>query len=542
MSLPNPWAGPASTTPVRDKVTLRPYQARAESQIFDEFASGKRSTLLILPTGTGKTIVFGSVARKVINRGGRVLILAHRGELLDQAADKLAAFGIESAIEKAEQNARACLWGEPDCVIASVQTMKGRRLETSWPRGYFKLIVTDEAHHAPAESYRRIYDHLRPEWHLGVTATADRLDGENLGQVYQTVAFEYPMREAIEAGYLSRLRFVRCETTVDLSKIRTTAGDLNLGDVEKAITPHIEELANGIRQEIGDRKTIVFTPDVGSAEGMASALSEWFSTDSISGASKDRKRILDDFQRGKTQVLCNCQILSEGYDEPSVSAIVLLRPTESRALFSQQVGRGTRPFPGKEDLLVVDFAWLTGRHHLVSPVELFDTTVMDAEVQALASAMVKSGEAPDLLDAIERAEASHEEKVKLRIKIREREARYRRVSYDPFAAMETLGRGVRMESEASLKIRATEKQVATLQKLGVTDAGSMSKRRATQMLDILFQRMDRKLATLKQVSWMIARGVEPDVARAMTKDKATEELSRIFGNRRPDRTPPESRP
>lgn len=513
-------------------VELRDYQTEAKDAIFGEFARGIRSTLLVLPTGLGKTVVFGAAARDVIEDGGKVLVLAHRGELLDQAADSLAALGVEPSIEKAERSARGTLFGDPACVVASVQTMQRKRLE-SWPRKHFKLIVTDEAHHAPADSYGHIYRHLDADWHLGVTATADRLDGENLGQVYQTLAYEYSLRRAIEEGWLARLTFVRCETTVDLKNIRTTGGDLNLGDLEEAIRPHVEELANATRKEIGDRRAIVFVPDVGSADAFASALTSLgLKAEAVSGDSLDRGAIIDRFRTGGIRILVNCQLLTEGFDAPFVSAIVLARPTKSRSLFSQMIGRGTRLSHGKKDCLVVDFAWLTCKHNPVSPVELFDTTKMDKEVQDLAKALVESGEAPDLMDAIERAEATHVERQKIRIRAREREARYRRVAYDPFAAMDTLGMVNRTEAESSLRVKATEKQVRALEMFGVTDARTMSRRRASRMLDALFARKEQGLATLKQISWLISKGIDPDEARAMAKSDASTKLDELFGKAR----------
>lgn len=512
-------------------IELRPYQVKSFEKVFERFEAGDRSTLLVLPTGTGKTVVFGAIARRVIEDGGRVLILAHRGELLTQAANTLAGGGLDSAIEKADQVARAGGWGDPECVIASVQTMRKKRLE-SWPKKHFKLVVTDEAHHAPADSYQRIYRHLDPEWHLGVTATADRLDGENLGQVYQSLAHEYSLRNAINDGWLARLKIVRCETTVNLDQIRTTAGDLNQGDLEDAIAPHIEELANAIRQEIGDRRTIVFTPDVGSGQAMASALSSLgLKAESISGESKDRDEIIDGFRKGRSRVLVNCQLLTEGFDAPFVSAIVLARPTKSRGLYSQMVGRGTRLSPGKSDCIVVDFAWLTSRHDLVKPTELFDTTGQDSAIQELAAALVESGETDDLMEAIERAEETHKERQRLRIKARERESRYRRVSYDPFAVMDTLGLPSRRESDVALKLKATDRQIGVLEKMGVTDARSMSKRRASMMIDTLFKRRDSGLATLKQVSYLISNGMEPNEARSLPFHEASATLSRMFGSR-----------
>lgn len=515
------------------QIALRPYQIHAFNAIKRRFDAGDRSTLLVLPTGTGKTLVFGTVAKSVIDDlDGRVLVLAHRGELLTQAANSLAGIGVEAAIEKAEMQARAMLWDDPMCVVASVQTMQRNRLR-SWPRDHFKLIITDEAHHAPASSYQEIYNHFNTAWHLGVTATADRLDGENLGQVFQSLAFEYPLREAIESGYLSRLRVVRCETSVDLRDIRTTAGDLNQGDVEEAIRPHIEELVNATRQEIGSRRSIVFTPDVGSAEAFASGLNAvGISAASISGRSTDREEVLAGYRSGKYRVLANAQLLTEGFDAPFTSAIVLARPTKSRAAFSQMVGRGTRLCANKQDCIIVDFAWLTGKHKLVSPAELFDTTTASTETYEIAQKMIEKGETDDLLSAIQKAEKVQADRQKLRVQVAERQARYRRVSYNPLAVMDVLGMPLRTESDAAMKSKPSDKQIQFLEKLGMTDAKSMSKRRASMMIDTLKGRMDQNLATLKQVSWLITKGIDPSVARKMTKSEASERLDAFF-NRQP---------
>ena len=510
----------------------RPYQVAAYHRIFEEFLDrGRRSTLLVLPTGSGKTYTFGMVARRVIAEHGRVLVLAHREELITQAANALAAFGIDAAIEKAAQSARDSLWGEPDCVIASVQTMQRKRL-ASWARGHFHLIVTDEAHHSPAESYQYIYDHLDAPWHLGVTATADRLDGENLGGIYDSLAYEYSLRQAIEEGWLSRLSIVRCATKVDLSKIRTTGGDLNTGDVEVAIAPYIEELANAVRQEIGTRRTLLFTPDVGSAQAFASALTSLnIPAGVISGDTRDRKEILDQFRRGAIRVLCNCQLLTEGFDAPFVQAIVLARPTKSRSLYAQMIGRGTRLYAGKKDCLIVDFAWLTGKHKLVDPVELVASPGLDPAVKDLAGVLLDSGECSDLMDAIEEADreiAEKAERRRLEVEAREREAHYRRFSYDPFAGPAELGLPVGKEPERHLARRPSEKQLALLLKWGIPGATEMSFNRANKTIEILMRRRDEKKTTYKQYMSLIKNGVDPAEAKAMSMSDASARLDVLF--------------
>lgn len=518
------------------RITLRPYQGLSVSRIFDEFDAGIPSTLIVLPTGAGKTTVFSEVARLTIElTGGRVLVLAHRGELIQQAASRLMEHGVECAIEKAEQRARASIFGDTPCVVASVQTMQGARLR-SWPRGHFKLVVTDEAHHRPATSYCNVIDWLQPEWELGVTATADRGDEEPIvgeGQVYRTLAFEYSLTQAVRDGYLSPIECVCCPTDIDLSQIRTTAGDLNAGDLEEAIAPHVSELVKVSAPHMQGARSIVFTPDVGSADAVASAYTQvGLAADSISGDSPNRDEILSNFREGRIRVLVNCNLLTEGFDAPFVSRIVLMRPTKSRSLQAQMVGRGTRLYPGKEKCLVIGFSWKTFRHQLVHPVELVDTYASDSEVGDIAKDLVNSGEEPDLLRAVEKAEELKKERVKLRIKLHQGETRYKRVvRFDPLAVADVLGMTVRNRGERPVGIPATGKQVETLEKFGIQGADKMSKAEASKYLDKIFGRLKEGLATVKQVSWMIARGVDPDEARAMSKDEASETLDRLFGKR-----------
>ena len=513
---------------------LRPYQDEAVEAIRNEFARGKKSTLLVLPTGTGKTITFGMVARKTILRGNKVLVLAHREELINQAVDKLFELGITSGIEKAQSHARSLF--EPDCVIATVQTMQRQRLE-SWKPDHFKLVITDEAHHATASTYQKIYKHFRSAYHLGVTATADRADEDELCDVFESVAYEMSLWEAMKAPdpgpYLCRLKFVQCDVQIDLRSIRTTAGDFNLGDLEEVITPAIDTLANAIRQEIGDRRTLVFTPDVGSSQAMASALSSLgLAAEASWGNDSGRKDKVNRLHSGATQVLCNCALLTEGFDCPEIAAVVLCRPTKSRLLFSQMVGRGTRLANGKTDCLIVDFDYQTVKHDLVKPVELFDTTHTDIEALACAQEILVAEPGVDLMDAIERGERVHQERSILRVKARERDVKYRKVSYDPLDVCDTLGMLSRgFKAPENTANRATEKQVEILAKKGVTGAEMLSKRKASDMIGILFDRQNRGLATLKQVSWLISKGVEPGTARALKFEEAHARLDTLFRKR-----------
>lgn len=514
-----------------DTLSARPYQEAAVELARGQLAVA-RSTVIIHPTGLGKTVLAAKISRLVVDCGGRVLFLAHRGELIEQACATMERVGILAGVEKAGSRARAAF--DPDVVVATVQTMQRERLR-SWPRDHFRLVVVDEAHHATAESYRRVLKHFAGAKVLGITATPDRADEDAIASVFETVAHEMTIWDAMVAPhpgpYLSRLRFVQCDVGIDLRGIRTTGGDYNLADLEDRIGPLIETLANAVRQEVGVRPTLVFTPDVGSAQAMAAALRQMnVKADWVAGDSPDRRQKIGAYKQGDTQVLCNCALLTEGFDSPHTAAVVLCRPTKSRPLYAQMVGRGTRLHPGKEDCLLVDFNFLTEKHDLVRPGDLFDTTHTDPEELAAVDEILKAEPGVDLVDAVERAKKQHRERQVLAIRAKEREVRYRKVSYDPLDAARVLGLVFRGPGDASHS-PATDRQVAALTKFGVTAAAGMSRRHASRLLDLLISRAKEGKATVKQVSWAIAKGCDPDEARGMTFHGASEFLDAAFHGR-----------
>lgn len=511
-----------------DTLDLWPYQEEAFQAVRRELARAK-STLVILPTGTGKTVLFSKISRACVERGGRVLVLAHRGELIQQAANVMERVGIVAGIEMADARARAAC--DPDVVIATVQSMQRDRL-ASWPSDHFRLAIVDEAHHATATTYQKVLNHFHPAKVLGVTATPDRADEDRIADVFGSVAYEMSIWDAMTAAppgpYLCRLRYVQCDVGIDLRDIRTTGGDFNLADLEAKISPLIDTLANAIRQEVGDRRTLVFTPDVGSATAMATALqSLGIVADWVAGDSADRDAKVAKYKSGEIQILVNCNLLTEGFDAPETAAIGLCRPTKSRPLYAQMIGRGTRRAEGKADCLLVDFNFLTAQHELVRPADLFDSTTTDPETLLIVEEMLKQGPGQDLVEVVERARAAQRERQVLRVRAREREVKYRKVSYDPLAMADTLGIAMRGAANASYD-PATPKQVETLRKFGVAEPETMSRRRASRMLDVLIGRARKGLATAKQVSWMLAHGIEPEVARNMTIKEASATLDRLF--------------
>jgi superfamily II DNA or RNA helicase len=348
---------------------LRPYQSEAKAAIFEEWDKGVKRTLLVLPTGCGKTIVFAKVTEDCVRRGNRVLILAHRGELLDQASDKIGkATGLGCATEKAEET---CLGSWFRIVVGSVQSLTREKRLKQFPVDYFDTIIIDEAHHCLSDSYQKILDYFKGANILGVTATPDRGDMRNLGECFDSLAYEYTLPKAIKAGFLSPIKALTLPLQLDLSGVGMQSGDFKSGDIATALDPYLYQIAEEMEKYCKERKTVVFLPLVKTSQKFRDILNEkGFRAAEVNGDSKDRAEVLAAYDRGDYNVLCNSMLLTEGWDCPSVDCIVVLRPTKVRSLYSQMVGRGTRLFPGKDHLLLLDFLWHTERHELCHPASL----------------------------------------------------------------------------------------------------------------------------------------------------------------------------
>jgi superfamily II DNA/RNA helicase len=320
---------------------------------------------------------------------------------------------------------------------------------------------------------------------------------------------------------------------IDLRDLRTKEGDYTDADLEARIGPLVDTLANAIRQEAGDRSTLVFTPMIKSAQGMATALqSIGIRADWISGDDPDREKKIEQYTKGEIQMLCNVQLLTEGVDLPRTAAIALCRPTKSRPLYAQIVGRGTRLYEGKQDALIIDFNFLTTKHKLVKHVELCDGSGVDQEVLDDAQELMNKNKKLSLVDAISEAEKEHKRKTVLRIQARERNIGYKRVSYDPLSVCDAIGipwRGSRVTD--AVITRATPGQVKLLNRLGIADAPNLSRTRAKTIIDYTLSRSKAGLASPKQTSHLIANGVEPEQARAMSKKEASDFLSKLWGKR-----------
>ena len=480
--------------------SLRPYQQAARDSIHAQWEQGRLRTLLVLPTGTGKTIVFASVAADQVRAGDRVLILAHRGELLEQAADKLQrSTGLVSAVEKAEST---CLNSWFRVVVGSVQTLqRSARLER-FPRDYFGTIIIDEAHHAITDGYRRILDYFEGAKVLGVTATPDRGDMRNLGEVFDSLAYEYKLTDAIKEGYLCKIMAQTIPLQLDISEVGFTSGDYSLGQLGTALDPYLEQIAAEMAQRCKGRKTVVFLPLIKTSQKFRDLLNaKGFQAAEVNGQSADRKEVLADFDAGKYNVLCNSMLLTEGWDCPSVDCVVVLRPTKVRSLYSQMVGRGTRLAEGKTDLLLLDFLWMTDKHELCRPADLVceDRTIARQMTENLA----ETGAAQDIQEAA--AQASEDVVAQREEALAKQLAEQRRkkaklvdpLQYEMSIQAEDLSGYVPAFGwEAG---PPTEQQTTALEKLGILPDAVESAGKASLLLDRLHKRRDEGLTTPKQI-------------------------------------------
>ena len=479
---------------------LRPYQQQARERIHAEWENGHTRTLLVLPTSTGKSIVFASVAADQVRAGDRVLILAHRGELLEQAADKLQrSTGLVSAVEKADAT---CLNTWFRVVVGSVQTLQRTARLERFPRDYFGTIIIDEAHHAITDGYRRILDYFGSARVLGVTATPDRGDMRNLGEVFDSLAFEYKLTDAIKEGYLCRIMAQTIPLKLDISSVTLSGGDYAVGDLGTALDPYLEQIAAEMAQRCKGRKTVVFLPLIKTSQKFRDLLnSHGFRAAEVNGQSTDRKEVLADFDAGKYNVLCNSMLLTEGWDCPSVDCVVVLRPTKVRSLYSQMVGRGTRLSPGKTDLLLLDFLWMTDKHELCRPADLVCEDL--AVARQMTENLAESGCPQDIEEAAVQASedvvAQREEALAKQL---EEQRRKKAKLVDPLQyemsiqAEDLAGYVPAFGWEAG---PPTEQQAAALEKLGILPDAVESAGKASLLLDRLHKRRDEGLTTPKQI-------------------------------------------
>ena len=491
-------------------MTLRPYQQEAIDKIKEEWAVGHRRTLLVLPTGCGKTICFAKLAADRVRDGSRVLILAHRGELLDQAADKIEkTTGLSCAVEKAEES---CLGSWLPITVGSVQSLQRETRLAKFAPDYFGTIIVDEAHHAVSPSYQAVLDHFPDANILGVTATPDRGDLKNLGTVFDSLAYEYSLPKAIREGYLCKIRAMTVPLQIDMTGVGVQAGDFKAGEIGTALDPYLEQIADEMSNYCKDRKTVVFLPLIATSQRFRDILNErGFRAAEVNGNSEDRAEILRDFEDGKYNVLCNAMLLTEGWDCPSVDCIIVLRPTKVRSLYAQMVGRGTRLYPGKDHLLLLDFLWHIDRHELCHPAALI---CEDPEVAKKMTENLEedAGEAVDLEEAEDAAakDVVAEREAALAKQLEEMRKRKKRL-VDPLQyEMSILAEDLTgyVPAFGYQAAPPSQKQLALLEKYGIDPDGVENAGKASLLIDRLITRQREGLATPKQIRLLERYGFE----------------------------------
>ena len=479
---------------------LRPYQAEAKQAILAAWDEGYRKTLLVLPTGCGKTVVFSSVTENQVNKGHRVLIMAHRGELLDQAADKLKeASGLDSVLEKAESS---CLDSFLPVTVGSVQSLAQEKRPARFPNNYFQDIIVDEAHHCLSDSYKRVLDHFPNANILGVTATPDRGDMKNLGEFFDSKAYEYSMTEAIREGYLCPIKAQMIPLELDIADVGISSGDFSAGEIGHALEPYLHQIASEMANYCRGRKTVVFLPLIATSQKFCAMLNDaGLRAAEVNGNSDDRSEVLADFEAGKYDVLCNSMLLTEGWDCPSVNCIVVLRPTKIRSLYQQMVGRGMRLSPGKTELLLLDFLWMTERHDLCRPSALISKD--EAIAKKIDERMVEDADGFDLIEAEEQAERDilAERESGLAKQLAEMRGKKRKLvdplQYALSIAAEDLTNYV--PTFAWEMAPPSEKQIAFLERRGIFADSVRNAGLASLLIDRLQRRQQMGLATPKQI-------------------------------------------
>ena len=512
---------------------LRPYQQEAREAIESEWEQGRRKTLLVLPTGCGKTIVFSMVAKDCVDQGKRVLILAHRGELLDQAADKMrSATGIQCSVEKAELTSLN-EWNR--VTVGSVQTLMRPKRLAKFDPDHFDTIIVDEAHHALSDSYQQVLEYFECADILGVTATPDRGDRRNLGEYFDSLAYEYTLPKAIKEGYLCPIKAQTIPIQLDLSNVAISAGDFKASDLGTALDPYLDQIAEEmVAAGCLGRKTVVFLPLIDTSKKFRDILiNHGFMAAEVNGTSKDRAEILRDFENNRYNVLCNSMLLTEGWDCPSVDCIIVLRPTKVRSLYCQMVGRGTRlsPETGKDHLLLLDFLWHTERHELCRPAHLIASDedvakemtkqIEETPGMPLDLEMVEECATQDVLDQREEALAKQLEALKHR----------KKKLVDPLQyemSIQDVDLANYVPSFAHEMAPISDKQAKYLDEAGIDSTQVECSGKASLLIDRLNKRREAGLATPKQIRQLESRGFTH--VGEWSKAEASKMITRIAAN------------
>lgn len=529
----------------------RYFQNEAVAAVLGELMS-VRSTLLVMATGTGKTKTFTELIR---TWPGNVLVLAHRDELIEQARKRLENdTGEFVEVEKAEFRASFSR-----VVVGSVQTLCNPRRLRRFKPDHFGLIVVDEAHHAPSKSYQIILSYFQKAKVLGVTATPDRSDGIAMGRVFNSVAYQFDLLDAIQDGWLVPIRGHRERIeSYDLSSVTKSAGDLAPGELDEAVILAVDAMVRKAVELYPDRRAIVFTPGVRSAELAAEKLNLLKPNSAIvisAGTDPDeRRQLIKDFKVGKYQYFCNCAIATEGADFPDVSLIVMMRATLSRSLYLQMVGRGTRVLPGLVDHLdgperaperrdtiaksikpwmtVLDFVGNTGRHDPLGVEDVLGGKYTDQERKA-AKEKAEAQELTEDYDPLANLDEARAELARM-AQVQVGKIKSTTEIFDLFGRKSGTGDGPDAIPRSGRDVRSiTPGQVRVLTRLGLEPERieRMTFAQASRFINACQLRGALNLASFKQMQVLAKWGVTAKNVPAKTAGEALDYLKNISWRR-----------
>lgn len=432
------------------------------------------------------------------------------------------ASGLTTAMEKAEQS---CIGKWDRIIVGSVQTLCRDSRLALFSKSYFDTIIIDEAHHASSSSYQAILNYFDTADILGVTATPDRSDMQNLGMVFDSLAYEYTLRDAISSGYLVKIQVQTLPLHIDFTNVKITAGDFQAGDIGRVLDPYLEQIADTLL-DYKDRKIVVFLPLIETSQKFCKMLIErGFNAAEVNGNSNDRNEITEAFANGKYNVLCNSMLLTEGWDCPSVDCVIVLRPTKSRALYTQMIGRGTRLYEGKDHLLVLDFLWHYEKHSLCRPAHLIaksdDVAIKMTEILETSSMGLEEAEEEAERDVLAEREAALAKELAA---MRKKKAKLvDPLQFEFSIQAEDLTHYV---PAFGYEVQAiTDKQKKTIEDFGLNPDTIENAGKASMLIDRLHKRKVEGLSTPKQIRFLENKGFKN--VGTWTNIQASNMISRI---------------
>ncbi len=531
------------------------YQFSALESVVKQWEAGNIATMLVAPTGVGKTVISCMISKYAIEELDRsVLFVAHRSELIDQAESAYSkAFGFTTAIERAgesEYQYRNNHDGQrPEVVVATIQSLYQERIMERFPKDRFGLIVCDECHHSCSDSHKSMLDYFQNYLLLGLTATPDGAT-KNLSTVYQSIAYQLRLRQAIADGFLVPIVVRTIPVPVNLKKIRTTGGDYNAGDLAERLSPAIEKMCFNVHNQIGDRKTVMFCPDVGSSMMIAQMLSkmgrpaEYVTCEAgkYGMKKKDRKEALARFKSGEFKVITCADLLSEGFDHPEISCVVIASPTRKRYKYYQRAGRATRLCPeiGKVNALIIDLDWQQDEssRELCRAHTLFAEPGTNPEALEILEGRLRERKAQngqqdhdiDVLKTLGEIESDlhHARLIKVHYTGKHTEL-YQSYDNTPFGVGKILG--IKMGRQIDFNMggggRASEWQVKKLESLGIKGAERLNLWAASRLISKLVSDDKKGLASWQYKQAMLKAGVNEEQARSATKKEAASIVAEI---------------